>query len=297
MGAVKATAHIVAGASRLVPNRRGEYGWMRHCIDGGPRVPDLNWNKTTWGATYAWSAGGEEWSETWGGSEAQWFGAILPRLHRFLPARRILEIAPGFGRWTKFLIPACEEFVGIDLSEKCIEACRNIFSSAPHARFITNDGFSLEAVPDGSIDLIFSFDSLVHAEHDVMTSYIPQVLRKLSPKGAAFLHHSNLFAYGGTIGVPHGRAVSVSAEIVADLIHRNDGTVLVQEIVNWGCKQMIDCLTLFARRNGYPSIGPVRLNNPHFMAEAVHIRNFQSPYSAIFAEQRASGDGALAAAG
>ena len=60
-------------------------------------MPDLNWNKTVWGSTYGWQAGGEEWSETWGSSEAQWFGSIFPRLHRFLPARQILEIAPG---WT-----------------------------------------------------------------------------------------------------------------------------------------------------------------------------------------------------
>jgi hypothetical protein len=57
----------------------------------GAHVPDLNWNKTVWGSTYGWQAGGEEWSETWGSSEAQWFGSIFPRLHRFLPARRILE--------------------------------------------------------------------------------------------------------------------------------------------------------------------------------------------------------------
>jgi hypothetical protein len=27
----------------------------------------------------------------WGGSEPQWFGSLYPRLHRFLPARAILE--------------------------------------------------------------------------------------------------------------------------------------------------------------------------------------------------------------
>jgi SAM-dependent methyltransferase len=244
-------------------------------------VPDLNWNTTTWGSTYPWQDSGEEWSQAWGGSEAQWFGAIFPRLHRFLPVRRILEIAPGFGRWTQYLIPACDEFVGIDLSAKCVDACRARFGTVRHARFFANDGYSLAAAPDASFDLIFSFDSLVHAEVDVMASYVPQVLRKLAPSGVAFLHHSNLLAYGNKIGMHHGRAQTVSADTVAELIARGDGTVLIQEVVNWGCEHLIDCLTLFARRDCYPTTKAVRLKNPVFMGEATIIQHFQSHYSAL----------------
>ncbi len=215
-------------------------------------MADLNWNKSTWETHYDWREAGEEWSTAWGGSEAHWVGSIYPRLHRFLPAPRILEIAPGFGRWTKFLIPLCNEFVGIDLSEKCIDACRDRFASVTHARFFTNDGHSLEAAPERAFDLIFSFDSLVHAEYPVLKSYIPQVLAKLSAGGVAFLHHSNLLAFNNTIGVPHSRGVTVSADAVADLIYRDGGTILIQEIVNWSEDHLIDCLTLFARHDSYP---------------------------------------------
>lgn len=259
-------------------------------------MPDLAWNKGTWDSRYPWQDQGEEWSSTWGGSEAQWFGCIFPRLHRFLPARRILEIAPGFGRWTRFLVPACDEFVGIDLAAKCTEACRARFASARHARFLTNDGYSLEAAGDSGFDLVFSFDSLVHAEHDVLTAYVPQIIARLSPKGAAFLHHSNLLAYGNTIGAPHGRAMTVSADIVADLVRRANGAVLVQEIVNWGGDHLIDCLTLLARREAFPAAKPVRLQNPTFMGEATLIRNFQSLYSRIFDKHPAADIGAGTAA-
>jgi SAM-dependent methyltransferase len=248
-------------------------------------MPDVNWNKTVWGSTYDWQNSGEEWSTGWGGSEAQWFGSIFPRLHRFLPAQRILEIAPGFGRWTRYLISACDEFVGIDLSAKCIDACRNRFSAAKGAQFYVNDGQSLEAAPDRSFDLIFSFDSLVHAESDVLAAYVPQVLRKLSPGGVAFLHHSNFLAYKNTIPNQHGRAFTVSAETVADLIKRDDGTVLIQEIVNWGCEHLTDCLTLFSRGDSYPLVKTVQLKNPLFMGEAKLIKHFQSPYSKLTSEQ------------
>jgi SAM-dependent methyltransferase len=248
-------------------------------------MADLNWNKSTWETDYDWGEAGEEWSTAWGGSEAHWFGSIYPRLHRFLPAQRILEIAPGFGRWTKLLIPLCTEFVGIDLSEKCIDACRNRFASATHARFFANDGYSLDAAPERTFDLIFSFDSLVHAEYPVLKSYIPQLLAKLSSGGVAFIHHSNLLAFNNTIGAPHSRGVTVSADAVADLIYRDGGTILIQEIVNWSEDHLIDCLTLFARHDSYPSAKPVRLINPLFMAEAKLIRNFQSPYSTLSRRQ------------
>ena len=244
-------------------------------------VPDLNWNKTVWDNSYHWNDAGEEWSTTWGGSEAQWFGSISPRVHRFLPAQRILEIAPGFGRWTRYLLPACEEFIGIDLSNKCTQACQKRFLAANHAQFITNDGRSLEAAKDQAFDLIFSFDSLVHAEYDNLASYIPQIVHKLSSVGVAFIHHSNLLAYNSTIGQPHGRALTVSADAVADLIYRAGGTVLIQEIINWGCEHLIDCLTLFSRKDTFPSVQPVRHKNPLFMGEATLIKGFQSPYSRL----------------
>ena len=129
-------------------------------------MPNLEWNRSTWDGDYCWTSGGEEWSQAWGGSEAQWFGALYPRLHRALPARAIFEIAPGFGRWTKFLLPLCETYVGVDLSATCVQACRKTFATADHAEFLQNDGISLSEVPDAKFDLVFCFDSLVHvAKH------------------------------------------------------------------------------------------------------------------------------------
>lgn len=244
-------------------------------------MPNLHWNKGVWESHYHWADGGEEWSTAWGGSEAHWFGSIFPRLHRFLPAPRILEIAPGFGRWTKFLLPLCEDYVGIDLSEKCVEACRKRFAGAEHAHFFMNDGHSLDATQDKKFDLVFSFDSLVHAEYPVMESYIPQLLSKLSSAGVVFLHHSNLLSYNNTIDPPHSRGKTVSADAVADLVFRWGGTILVQEIINWSEDYLIDCLTLFARHEAFPTTKPIRLTNPMFMAEAKLIKTFQSPYSKV----------------
>src|SRR6266478_5857216 len=107
---------------------------------------------------YDWKQAGEEWSEPWGASEAQWNGTIFPRIRDCVPTGTILEIAPGFGRWTHFLKDLCQQLVVVDLSTKCIEACQARFADCTHITYHVNDGKSLAMIADESIDFVFSFD-------------------------------------------------------------------------------------------------------------------------------------------
>ncbi len=251
-------------------------------------MPDVAWNGKRWGVNYKWPDSGELWSEPWGNSEAHWFGSLYPRLHRLLPAKSVLEIAPGFGRWTKFLLSACDSYLGIDLAEQCAEACRARFSGAPYARFASNDGYNLDAAKDGTIDFVFSFDSLVHVEKDVLESYLPQIVRKLAPGGVAFIHHSNLLPLLLQTTSKrnfHSRARTVSADIVANLIEAAGGIVLVQEVINWRDPNLIDALTTFGRASDFPDRTTTRLTNPRFMEEAALIKDYQHPYTTLM-EQR-----------
>src|SRR3984957_21138533 len=124
-------------------------------------MPELEWNRVRWNDEHPWPESGDEWSAGWGGPRAQWYGTIFPRIARWLPAARVLEIAPGFGRWTQFLLRQCDELYGVDLNPKCIQRCVQRFSAYNRAHFVQNDGFSLGMVADNTIDLVFSFDSLV----------------------------------------------------------------------------------------------------------------------------------------
>src|SRR3954469_21448802 len=158
-------------------------------------MADVEENLAVWSTDWDWSTQGDEWSAWWGDTHALWYGALLPRIHAFLPAGTILEIAPGYGRWTQFLKEECERLVAVDLTERCIDACRERFSDATNIEYHVNDGRSLDMVADGSIDFAFSFDSLVHAEADVVGAYVEQLARKLSPDGIGFIHHSNIGGY------------------------------------------------------------------------------------------------------
>jgi ubiquinone/menaquinone biosynthesis C-methylase UbiE len=102
-----------------------------------------------------------------------------------LPARHILEIAHGHGRWTQFLADQCDALTLIELSAECLAVCRERFRERSHLRCHVNDGRSLRMVADRSIDFAFSFDSLVHVELPVLEAYLHELARVLTPDGVA----------------------------------------------------------------------------------------------------------------
>lgn len=220
-----------------------------------------------------------------------WFAALLPRIHAFLPAGTILEIAPGYGRWTQFLKDACERLVLVDLTERCIEHCRERFSGSPNIEYHVNDGRSLDMVEDGSIDFVFSFDSLVHAEADVMESYLQQLARKLSPDGVGFIHHSNLASYrrltrlahnvpasrletlvrrGAVVNIPAWRAESMTAGLFAEHCTAAGLRCIGQELINWEYgRYLIDCISQFTLPGSrWDRAGYQRIRNPSFVNAA-----------------------------
>lgn len=237
----------------------------------------MEWNAETWNNADEWTAvdGGERWSDPWGSAPAQWHFSILPRVHRFLPANRVLEIAPGFGRWTQFLLEHCENLIGVDISGRCIETCRERFGESPKASFYENDGFSLKDVEDQTIDFAFSFDSLVHAEWDVIAAYLQELARVLQAEGVAFIHHSNLGALIDQ-GNGHGRAITVSGEKVMTECGKYGLSVVSQERINWGDAGVIDCLTVLTRA---PWSSPVIIENPKFMCEASQVGSISQLYT------------------
>jgi SAM-dependent methyltransferase len=237
-------------------------------------------NQSHW-AAYDWSQGGDEWSEVWGGSESLWWGTLFPRLRHLLPTGTLLEIAPGYGRFTRFLKDHCERLIGVDLTERCVEACRKRFTGDPRLTFHVNDGTSLPMVEDRSVDLAFSFDSLVHAEVDVLEAYLHELGRTLRADGVAVLHHSNMAAIRAD-GVPcdnhHWRAESVSAALVAEAARRASLACIGQEPVNWGGTELTDCISVLTPRGSRHERPLVRIDNPAFMAEATRLAGLARVY-------------------
>ena len=221
----------------------------------------------------------------WGGPDYQWFGSLLPRVRQFLPADTILEIGPGHGRWTRYLLRHCDRMIGVDLSAEHVDVCRKRFADAPGASFHENDGLSLDAAPDGEVDFAFSFDSLVHAERDVLESYVHQLARKLRPDGVGFIHHSNVGEYRDpeTGELPFTntgrRGTSMSARLFEQYCGEAGLCCIAQELVNWDTDDALnDCLsTLTCRGSRFERENRV-LEHDGFMVEAAHLGDVAAFY-------------------
>ncbi len=271
-------------------------------------MPTVVENLQLWNSRYDWRDAGDEWSAQFGGTEALWWFVLYPRIHRFLPAGTILEIAPGFGRWTQFLRHQCETMIALDISEKCIEHCKKRFEADTHAQFYVNDGSSLAAVPDASIDFVFIFDSLVHAENEVIRSYLLQLASKLTPNGVGFIHHSNMASYPGrlafvnyyrrlpsafrryvlkekymerllSINVTSWRATSVSAKLFRKYCEQADLKCVSQELINWDKGDcLIDTLSIFTKPNSQWDRKDLHLENDQFVKATALTRRLSGLY-------------------
>lgn len=233
----------------------------------GEVMPTIEENKKCWDGDYSWHDRGEEWSKDWGSVTMQWYGTILPRIHSFLPARTIVEIGCGYGRWTEYLKNYCSCLIAVDLSDECIDACRQRFVDFPHVSCHCNNGNSLEMVGDASVDFVFSFDTFPLVDGPTLDVYLSQLQRILDNHAAVFIHHSNLGAYPfherlrkisrlgrllQYLGVVekdvYWRDDGVSADLMVKLAERHGLKCISQELIRWGTKRIfIDAISIIVK--------------------------------------------------
>lgn len=248
-------------------------------------MPSIDDNRRSW-SSFGWHERGDEWSAAWGGSQSLWRGTLLPRIGNDLPTGHVLEIAPGHGRITQFLLPLCARYTGVDLVEGCVASCRQRFANAKHAQFVPTDGRSLPGVADGSVDFVISWDSLVHVDLDVLTAYLHELARVLRAGARAFVHHSNLGAFRGangqpTIDNPHWRDPGVDADAVQRAARDCGLRCVAQELVQWSTPHLQDCFTLLRQPDGSNTADRAatqRSEHPGFAAEMEHLQRVAALY-------------------
>lgn len=267
-------------------------------------MPSLDDIRATWDDPRGWSAGGDEWSGLWGGTEPLWWSTLLPRLHAFVPAGTILELGPGQGRWSQYLRDLCDELILVDVADYALAQAHARLGEDPKVRYHVGDGRSLAMVADQSVDLAFSFDSLVHAEADVLEAYAHELARTLRPDGVAFLHHSNMRSYralarltraiperrrrwltlrGLVVNLAAWRAESVDASSFAAACERAGLACISQELICWEYgRWLTDAITVLTPRGSRWERPRVVVRNPRFSSEARGVARIAPLYSAAY---------------
>ena len=201
-----------------------------------------------WNNEDMWLLGGHEWSKSFGTTENLWNNEIFDKIKEFR-GKKILEIAPGFGRITQFLSILAGELIVVDLNPICIEKTKSKLKHHVLAYFV-NDGKSIPKVRDNSQDLVFSFDSFVHMHANVTEEYVKEISRILKPGGQAFIHHSWL--YGGSDESTHnvaGRS-NMSPEQFKTFVENNNMEIVSQNVIQFEPLELwngTDCISIFRK--------------------------------------------------
>lgn len=261
-------------------------------------MPTLDENVSNWKSGWDWSRRGEEWSWWWGDTPALWYGALLPRIHPMVPTETVLELAPGYGRWSEYLKDVAERLVLVDLTDECIAHCRERFAGQSNIEYHVNDGRSLAMIPERSIDFVFSFDSLVHADPAVVEGYVDQLAGKLKPDGVGFIHHSNagslralndlsrripgrlfgpLMRRGVAVNLAAWRDEGMTAAGFERACARAGLACVTQELVSWEFgTYLLDCLSVITPTGSRWDRPVRRVRNPMFVAEARRMARLYS---------------------
>ncbi len=218
-------------------------------------MPGVRENLDFWDRDYQWLRDGDEWDdqaefcgvpyERWKRELAETF--LYPEIHR---GSRVLEIAPGHGRWTELIAERAGECIVADISAACIEHCKRRLARFTNVRYHLNDGRSLRFVESESIDVVWSFDSFVHIEEVETRSYFRELHRVMRAGARGCIHHPGLPSAEQKAA---GWRSDLTTPLVAAIV-RECGLELIGQTDSWGegaaCNTRLfaDCLTLFARR-------------------------------------------------
>jgi SAM-dependent methyltransferase len=188
-------------------------------------IPGMNsaaLNKAIWEA-WDWSGSGDEWtaSNEWKESLVR---CVLER--HVANNARILEIGPGAGRWTEYLLRRARSYIGIDISSTCVEHCAQQFRNVSAAKFVVGSGSDLRGIGDASIDVIWSFDVFVHINSLEVESYAREFSRVLVPGAIAVIHHG---AIGGAAG---GWRSDLTSSRMRDILSSN-ALSLEESLTHW----------------------------------------------------------------
>lgn len=197
--------------------------------------------KELWGNPDVWANEGHEWSIYFGSTENLW-NVLYPKIEKFLKGE-VLEIAPGYGRITKYLLEKVNNLSIVDLNSNCIEKCKERYGDKIKS-YTVNDGKSLN-YDNNSFDFIFSYDSFVHMTADVIECYIIEIQKILKKDGYAFIHHSHFFGDETPTTNIAGRS-NMSPDVFNKLVTRYDMVTISQEPFRVS-EQIFDFLTIFKK--------------------------------------------------
>jgi SAM-dependent methyltransferase len=118
---------------------------------------------------------------------------MVIRDHWLLPYVRsditALEIGPGGGRWTRYLLPV-RRLYAVDRYPKLLAELRRNFPQ-PNIIEILNNGTDFPDVPPDTVDFVFAFGVFVHLDAEVIRAYLASLHTVIRPGANLVIQYSD----------------------------------------------------------------------------------------------------------
>lgn len=105
------------------------------------------------------------------------------------PNHTAVEIGPGGGRWTRYLL-GFDKLITVDYHQELLEELGKNFN-LPHLHLLKNNGSDFPGIPENSVDFVFSFGVFVHLDIDIINSYLENIRKILKPGGNVIIQYSD----------------------------------------------------------------------------------------------------------
>ncbi len=139
---------------------------------------------------------------------------ILLRYRDAFAGKRVLDLAVGSGRTTRYLAPFAADYVGIDVSPPMLALARARY---PHVRFLDMDLREIGKLPAENFDFVFGPWNILSAfSHDERLQIIRRVHDLLAPGAVfAFSAHNRDWQYAGG----HPLSKPLRPRTIVDALH------------------------------------------------------------------------------
>lgn len=100
-----------------------------------------------------------------------------------------VEIGPGGGRWTRYMLGFKKLYV-VDYHADLLKELRKNFKKK-NMEFIKNNGTDFPGIKERSIDYLFSFGTFVHLEVSLIEAYLMNMRPILKPGANVVIHYAD----------------------------------------------------------------------------------------------------------
>jgi enamine deaminase RidA (YjgF/YER057c/UK114 family) len=105
------------------------------------------------------------------------------------PEHTAVEIGPGGGRWTRYMLGFKRLYV-VDYYPQLLEELQRTLQQ-PNLTIIKNNGTDFPGIPDESVDFVFTFGTFVHLDAPLIESYLDNLKRIVRPNANLVIHYSD----------------------------------------------------------------------------------------------------------